>query len=104
MGPKVVINGKTYELKYPPFTISTQDFKNASSDTARKKESASTGASIIAKLPYELAREVAIYQNKLIKDAWEATIGHLLSGSVEVNGFSDVLKAMQKVREYTGQI
>lgn len=104
MGPKVEINEKMYELKYPPFDISTQDFKNASSDTSRKKESASTGASIIAKLPYELAREVAIYQDKLIKDAWEKTIGHLLSGTVEVNGFSDVLKAMQKVREYTGQI
>jgi len=103
-GPKVTINGVEYELKYPPFKMSTQDFKNASSDTARKKESASTGASIIAKLPYELAREIGIYQDKLIKESWDRTIGNLLSGSVEVTGFSDVLKAMQKIREYTGQI
>lgn len=103
-GPKVTINGVEYELKYPPFKMSTQDFKNASSDTARKKESASTGASIIAKLPYELAREIGIYQDKLIKESWDRTIGNLLSGSVEVSWFSDVLKAMQRVREYTGQI
>lgn len=103
-GPKVIINDIEYELAYPPFKMSTQDFKNASSDTSRKKESASTGASIIAKLPYELAREIALYQDKLIKDAWDNTIGNLLSWSVEVTGFSDVLKAMQKIREYTGQI
>ncbi len=66
-------------MAYPPFKMSTQDFKNASSDTSRKKESASTGASIIAKLPYELAREIALYQDKLIKDAWDNTIGNLLS-------------------------
>lgn len=98
----IMIDDVPHRLKYPPFEISTQDFKSASSDSVKRQEQASTGSAIFARLPAEYAEEIGEIQEQDIIKLWNKTVGNLLDLNVNVSGYSRILKYMQALQEYTG--